>query len=174
MYTSIPRTDLHFGNSINHGWLHQELLKNRDLGNCIIAECLILDQGLSPTCIASETYLINYILNSIVWFHPGIHKTEKPVVMTRLLMNTLESAVQFSLDSTNGKVGKYFVFLDCDGFRLGSLPPLSDVKKTFRFMQDHMPDRLEEIYLFNLSTAAQLFLNMVTSVLSKEVSSFLE
>lgn len=74
-----------------------------------------------------------------------------------------------SLLASDGKVGKYYAFLDCEGFKLGSLPGFNDVKKTFKIMQDHMPDRLEKIFLFNLSTPARIFMNMVTGLLSEEV-----
>ena len=106
---------------------------------------------------------------SIVWYRPGLHQTKSAITYTRLIINTLERAVVNSLLGSEGKVGKYYTFLDCEGFKLSSIPGFNDVKKTVRIMQDHMPDRLEKIYIFNLSTPARMFMNMITSLLSEDV-----
>ena len=106
---------------------------------------------------------------SIIWYKPGLHKIKSNLSYNRLILYTLEKAITDSLKATDGKVGKYFAFLDCDKFKLSSLPGLNEAKKTIKMLQDHLPDRLETLYLINLSTPAQIFLKMITSILSKEV-----
>lgn len=110
-----------------------------------------------------------YSLSSIVWYKPGLHDTIHEHSYKRLLVHILDRAVAESLSESDGKVGKFYTFLDCKDFTLKKLPKFEEVKKLFRILQDHFPDRLSSIYLFNLSTPAQLFLKMSGVILSEEV-----
>jgi len=107
--------------------------------------------------------------SSIVWYQPGLHDTIHEHSYKRLLVHILDRAVAESLSVSDGRIGRLYTFLDCKDFTLKKLPKFEEVKKLFRILQDHFPDRLSALYLFNLSTPAQIFLKMAGVVLSEDV-----
>jgi CRAL/TRIO domain len=120
-------------------------------------------RGYSPTPQGDSTG------HAMVWFRPGHHKVENPVLYFRAVMNTLERAVADSLLRSHGKSGKFNVVMDTSGLTFSMLTSFGHVKRAVVMLQDHFPDRLGMIFLANLSKPAEFLYNLVKGIITKEV-----
>mmetsp|Transcript_17757 Transcript_17757/g.32124 ORF Transcript_17757/g.32124 Transcript_17757/m.32124 type:complete len:519 (-) Transcript_17757:98-1654(-) len=107
--------------------------------------------------------------HSIVWFRLALHTHDDFSAYIRMLIHTLDSAVSDSLLRSNNQVGKYNIVLDCANLTMSSIPKMSDLKKLFGMMQDHLPNRLGVLMLANLGGAGQFLLKMIKPLISEAV-----
>lgn len=106
---------------------------------------------------------------SIVFLRPGLHAMKNPEGYLRTLINTLEFAVVDGFTRSGDRFGKYNVLLDSTDFKISNIGSIHNVKRAFRMMKDHFPDRLSHIFFTNLGGPAQLFLKLVTPFIEDSV-----
>ena len=106
---------------------------------------------------------------SLIFLRPGLHGMQNEEGYLRALMNVLDFAVADSLKRSDNKYGKYNVVLDSTDFKIANIGGLRQVKRAFRMLKDHCPDRLGHMFFTNLGGPAQFFLKMVSPFIEESV-----
>jgi hypothetical protein len=107
--------------------------------------------------------------HAVVWIRAGIRKIGDPVFYFRCIIHSLDRAVADNLRRSHNHVGKFNVVFDAAHFHLSMIPPFGAIKRAVTMLQDHFPDRLGAIFLANLSRPAEVVVNLVKSIITKEV-----
>lgn len=112
----------------------------------------------------------DYGRHAMIWARPGAHKVRDPLAFIRCIMQATDQAVGDGLAASNGRVGKFNVVVDASQYKWGNLPALSYLKQAVAMFQDHFPDRLGIVLMVNLSRTAEILVNLIKALLTKEVS----
>lgn len=104
-----------------------------------------------------------------VWIRPGQRNKVDDIYATRAYVNVLERAVAASLQHSNGRVGKFNVILDGQGFSWNLMPSIHQLKVFITILQDHFPDRLGIVLLSNLGRIGEFVVNIIKPLISEEV-----
>lgn len=75
---------------------------------------------------------------SLIFYRPGIHTAENIEAYTRALFNEIELAIVDTLKRSNGKHAKYNVVMDNSDFKISKVGGLSEIKRAFIPLQDHV------------------------------------
>lgn len=107
--------------------------------------------------------------HAMVWARVGIHKHQDPLAYFRCIFHSVDKAVAESLHHSHGRVGKVNAVVDVAHYEWGNLPPLPYIKQAVTMFQDHFPDRLGVVLLVNLSRTAEMLVNVIKALLTKDV-----
>lgn len=111
--------------------------------------------------------------HGVAWIRPGQRDKKDDVAYTRAFVETLERSIARSLEHSNGRVGKFNVIVDGNGFSWTLLPSLHYLKTFVTILQDHFPDRLGIILLIRLGRIGEfvvkLFLPLITEEVRKKI-----
>jgi len=106
---------------------------------------------------------------SLVWYRPGRHIYKDSEAYLRTILTTLTSAVMDSLRRSQNKFGKYSIILDGKNFQYACLPSISEIKRLFRMLADHFPNKMVHVFIVNVSFVGQMFINTALVFVSQEV-----
>lgn len=106
---------------------------------------------------------------TVIYWRPGLHVVKNEEGYLRALINGLELAVADSLRRSDNKTGKYNVLIDTTNFKIANVGGVNQVKRAFRVLKDHFPDRLSHVFMTNLGGPAQIFLKILTQFIDKDV-----
>eukprot|EP01083_Nonionella_stella_P110153 322139_1 len=104
-----------------------------------------------------------------MWYTPALKKMQDPEPHTRAILNNLEICVSDALTRSGGRTGKCNIFLNCDGFGLSMIPPITATKRLLKLMQDNYPDKLGVFVIANIGGASQMFLKIILPLLPEVV-----
>jgi hypothetical protein len=107
--------------------------------------------------------------HSLVWLRFPIHRYVDPVQWVRAVIHTLDRAVADSLQRTGGRIGRFNAIFDGQGFTLSHILGMGPIKKMVTMLQDHFPDRLGIVLFANFAKPAQMMVNLVKPIITKEV-----
>jgi len=91
------------------------------------------------------------------------------IFFVRSMVREFENAVAFSLQRSNGRLGKFNVVVDGEGFSWSSMPSLGEVKALVAVLQDHFAGRLGVIILVNIGAISELLLKLFLPLITEEV-----
>jgi len=99
---------------------------------------------------------------SLVWYTPSKHRndTKDYEGYIRAVVNAIDTCVADALSRSDGKIGRCNMVLDFEGFSISMIPPLADIKKLLKMLQDHFPNRLGVLVIMNMATAGQMILKV--------------
>ena len=147
----------------------------------------IYHHGHSPQNSPSE------VGPSIVWFRPGIHAYRDSEAYLReyrvpirrddcwrisyltdsflagTIVTALDFAVMDSLQRSQNQMGKYNLVLDAADFKVSLVPQFGEIKRLFRILSDHNPNRLGHIIVVNLTLTGHLFIKTALFLVPKDV-----
>jgi hypothetical protein len=139
-------------------WMVSPSVKKENSHGCVYYH------GFSPSYQEGENGS-----HALVWIRPGQRIKVDDVFYTRAYVNTLEMAVAASLKRSQGRVGKFNVVVDGNGFSWALTPSLHQLKAFVTILQDHFPDRLGIILLTNLGRVGEFVLKLFFPLITEEV-----
>ena len=107
--------------------------------------------------------------HALLFYRPGVATVENPDLYARVMLHAIDSAVTESLVRNKGEIGRFNMIFDCKDFGSKNAPSLANVKKLFRYLQDHFPDRLGVLVVANLGGMAQMLFKMVLPFVTEDV-----
>jgi hypothetical protein len=136
--------------------------------------------------------------HAMVWIRVGQHRTMQVDAYFRAIVHALERAVTAALHHSHGRVGRINVVVDGAGFEWDKLPDIRHIQQTVHILQDvsdiskcivniviimtilhsthsltalvqHYSNRLGLIVIVNTSRMAELFINVMKKLITKEV-----
>lgn len=129
----------------------------------------VYTRGLARPELSGHHNRKSYGRHAMLWIRPGLHKAIDPLAYFRCILHSVDLAVAESLQHSHGRVGKFNVIVDTSGYQWGYIPSISYVAQAVTMLQDHFPDRLGVVMLVNLSKIAEIFVNIVKPLFTREV-----
>ena len=129
---------------------------------------LVYTRGFSPPYSENED-----AGHAIVWLRLSqklnTDDEHDHIFFVRSMIREFENAVAFSLQRSNGRLGKFNAVVDGEGFTWSSMPSLRAVKNLVAVLQDHFAGRLGVIILVNGSSICELLLKLFLPLITEEV-----
>lgn len=107
--------------------------------------------------------------HSMLWVRIGRHTVMDEPSYYRCIVHATDRAVAKALKHSDHKVGKYNVLIDASDFTWSKVPDMKYTRQALLMLSDHYPSRLGVVLLTNLSRLAELAVNIVKPLLSKDV-----